>query len=547
FRQRRIDPADGCAYTQAEFEKEYGSACPEWEAAVAEGLEHDENAEKARESYWKCLQLNPLDTDAGVSLCTLLSVYQRHRELHQACSHITTAAEAASTSGQSIVLRHLWAFRLQGFHSLRHGRYQDAARCLQTCHRFRDCAPTTAAGSTGYALARAYEGQRLFSMAVAEYRVLQADKIECESDENARLRTVASKHGEAACLLKMAEDGCQEQAVHPTMTPSLQETLSRVRQNTEASAALAADLVKTDVDFEPAWSLLANARLLLARLKYASPCSQAVPTDVSPSDNVSSKGDFSAPLPVSVSRLCFQAVRAADEAVRSGRRHINCLRQKGDVALACAHLVSRDETSSFFSEAVAAFEEVRTTLDLNMPRIKSPSKKASRTAAAAHARYDLARAHFSRYSSNPEGQEADRSTAEKLCREAVKLLPQQPLFWNLLACASGEDLPNKRLWCVNRALQLDPSCFAAWCNLGWILLLYGQPDTARMAFDKAAALEPKAWQPWLGRGLSLLRTSYGNMTHEAKCSIEKAYTQSQAPAPALMSLMAHCFYQPRQY
>ena len=227
--------------------------------------------------------------------------------------------------------------------------------------------------------------------------------------------------------------------------------------------------------------------------------------------------------------LLDKSCTAADEAIRCSHNAGSAFRIKGDVCLGGASIVPQS-SSRFLSKALEAYEET-----LRVSRV--PAEKA-------YAHYDIARTQFAQYAA---GDETVREAAETHCRSAIKILPKCAVFWTLLGCTIERTLPNRRLWCVNKALELDPQSFASWCAQGWILLLNGQAGTAKMSFERAQSIVPSAPEPWLGRGMSLVRVAYGNMTYDAKSCFEQAYQVKPTRETALLSLVAQTFYQPRRY
>eukprot|EP01064_Diplonema_japonicum_P003070 TRINITY_DN12025_c0_g1_i1.p1 TRINITY_DN12025_c0_g1~~TRINITY_DN12025_c0_g1_i1.p1 ORF type:complete len:1935 (+),score=587.64 TRINITY_DN12025_c0_g1_i1:46-5850(+) len=299
---------------------------------------------------------------------------------------------------------------------------------------------------------------------------------------------MAAKHGEACCLLRV-ENGLQD------------------------ACDLVIEVTSTEPDFEPAWSLLAKCR-------WAEAIDAAKQTSAKGGDVLSIE-PFS------------KAVAAVTESIRCSNGSQNSYRLKGDICLSGANLVSRDSRDEYFKSALEAYTMV---LELSE----------GRKAAKAYAYYDMARALFANFC-NEAACEENRAKAELYCREAIKIMPRCSSFWNLLGCATSSDLPNRRLWCINKSLEFDPKNFSAWCNQGWLLLLHSQHSAAKLSFEKAQQLAPDSYQPWLGIGLALQRMSFGSITYDAKNCIEQAYEASQLSQTALLSLIAQHFYQPRKY
>eukprot|EP01062_Namystynia_karyoxenos_P015519 TRINITY_DN15623_c1_g1_i1.p1 TRINITY_DN15623_c1_g1~~TRINITY_DN15623_c1_g1_i1.p1 ORF type:complete len:1994 (+),score=573.06 TRINITY_DN15623_c1_g1_i1:85-6066(+) len=229
-----------------------------------------------------------------------------------------------------------------------------------------------------------------------------------------------------------------------------------------------------------------------------------------------------------------QAVAAADRAAQLCGGGANALRFKGEICLLAAEGAAgpAERRAKYLADAEGAFQAT----------IAAPQAP---LAAKAHAHYDLARVAFARYAAG--GGEKARAAAEGSCRQAIGLVARRAEFWTLLGCVISPDLPNRRLWAFAKALELDPTEFGAWCNQGWVLLMHAQPDPARTSFERAQAIRPDAWQPWLGIGLCLQRRTYGRMTYDAQGAIEQACQRSGLAWLQLVSLVATHFHQPRHY
>ena len=481
---RRVDAADGNAYTLEQFEAEYGRRSAQWATARPYAVEATEQDQQAMAQYELCLQYKPLDEEAGRALCSMYSIFGLHADLHKAVSRISAAADAAGK-----IAAFLWAFKLQGFESLKHARYEDACRCLKHCVRYNGGAVVT------YGLARAYEGLDNSARALQLYKAIVGATKEGD-DAAAPDLLVAAKHGMAACLVQ-------------TKAP-------------EKAEALLLEITAQNPDAEASWCLLAKCRW-----------SRALETSSSEAAAAAGSGEQDAAAVV----LLTKAVAAADEALRCSKGSANACRLKGDVCLSGAALHPKAARPALLGQALAAFEAALAAAKLGRGRTTA--------AELGHSHYDVARARFALFVE--DGEDAQRAAAEAACREAIKKLPRCPAFWTLLGCATPSNLPNRRLYCVNKALELDPQNFTAWCNQGWLLLMHGQPSTAKAAFERAQGISPEAYQPWIGKGLALMRMSFGSMTYDAKNCLEQAYLVEPCKRTALMSLVAQHFYQPRKY
>eukprot|EP01063_Lacrimia_lanifica_P017482 TRINITY_DN2455_c0_g1_i2.p1 TRINITY_DN2455_c0_g1~~TRINITY_DN2455_c0_g1_i2.p1 ORF type:complete len:2136 (+),score=850.97 TRINITY_DN2455_c0_g1_i2:915-6410(+) len=516
YTEKRVDKADGKQYTKKQFEAEYGAMCAEWDAAPRVKPAPTEDDEAAIAAFFECLALDPLHALAGRRLCALLNGLQDAERLLKAAKIIVAAAEVEKGGA---VARFTWAFKIVAFQSLKDGKFDAASHCFRECLRF---IPAThpAHIEVLYGLARAYEGQGQVERALQQYRAIGKAGKRAGAAAAAPGRTTAAMHGEAACLVAMGE--------------------------VWAAKELLLELTAGAPDAEPSWSLLAQCHVKLATMR-----ARAYGED---SEYEKYRG-------IDAAEQVDKALAAANESLRCARRHPNALRLKGDVALAGALVLPRHKRHAVLEVAAAAFHEV-------LDAVQGPQDFAKEQRAMAM--YDVARAAYalftlakqeqaagagaaaatlasSRRIPTAEDAEAHRAKAEAHCRRAIELLPRCAAFWTLLGCAVPAEYPNRRLHCLAKAVQLEPRSAPAWCVQGWLWLLYSQPDTARMCFERAKAVDEAAYQPWLGLGLCMQRKAFGVTTYDSRNCFEQAFQDSHLKETALLSLVAQHFHQPRRY
>eukprot|EP01060_Flectonema_neradi_P002461 TRINITY_DN11522_c0_g1_i2.p1 TRINITY_DN11522_c0_g1~~TRINITY_DN11522_c0_g1_i2.p1 ORF type:complete len:1448 (+),score=293.95 TRINITY_DN11522_c0_g1_i2:1605-5948(+) len=486
MRQRRIDAANNKPYFQKEFEDVYGPDSKEWKVSSVEQTLSEECREKCITLYKKAVMVQPLDSDAGKNLCFMLLKDRRLEEANEIAKTICAAVEAAGERlAGSTIRANLWAFKLRGFQCLEMGDYNQACECLRHCVRYDE-----SSGDTSYGLARAYEGAKNFDRAQAQYQ-----KVLSSNSASPKV-ILASQLGIASCLMSTS----------PMRLNDAEQVLVSITSNYPS--------------YQPAWVQLAKCRWKQAL--------DSMRTDDPESDEerLSSLDE--------IVHTVSQATAACRELISVSGGCVNAYRLMGDITLSCAGILPKDQRVIYFKECIDAYQQSSDLLPDNS------SEKA-------FAHYDLARALFTRFC-DEASDEALRSSAEQHCIAAIKILPKHGPFWTLLGCTMSNSLPNKRLYCITKSLQLNPKDWTAWCNQGWLLLLYGQVGSAKIAFETAQRYAPeKAWKPWLGLGLCHQRKGFGAMTYDARNFVEQAYQASPLTTTALYSLIAQHYYQPRRY
>ena len=483
--QRRIDITDGKPYFSKEFDDVYGLDSKEWKISEKEQLLSESCKSKCISLYGKAIKYNPLDSEAGKALCYILLKDRKLEEAHEITKNICDAVEAAGERNAGSTIRsNLWVFKLRGFQCLEVGKNEEACECLRHSVRY-----DSDSGDTAYGLARAYEGASNYERAQIQYqKVLSSNTA---SDKV----IMASQLGVASCLML--------------------GTPMRLKDAGEILLSITSNYPK----YQPGWMQLAKCRWKQALASTR--------TDEAESDE--RLGSLE-----EVIQTISQATEACRGMLSVTGECVNAYRLMGDVALSCAGILPKSRRTSYFDESTSAYQKAFDLL---------PDSSAEK----AFAHYDLARALFTRFCDDASDDDL-RSSAEQHCLCAIKILPKCPQFWTLLGCAMPNKLPNKRLYCITKSLQLDPKGWTAWCNQGWLLLLYGQVGPAKIAFQTAKQYAPEnAWKPWLGLGLCHQRESFGAMTYDARNFIEQAYQASPLTTTAMYSLIAQHFYQPRRY
>lgn len=106
--------------------------------------------------------------------------------------------------------------------------------------------------------------------------------------------------------------------------------------------------------------------------------------------------------------------------------------------------------------------------------------------------------------------------------------------YNTASALHLEDKPDEALAEYRKALELDDKLFAAWNNMGQLLMAQGNNNDAKMAYQIASGLEPTDPRPEYNIGIIYQRLGWANESYE---HFETALARDANYLPALHGLI----------
>ncbi|KAJ1929887.1 Superkiller protein 3 [Tieghemiomyces parasiticus] len=491
---------------------------------------------RALKCYQKAFELDPRDDRAGRALVGA----------YQGAGRLDLVGEVAAA-----VVRELpragWAWRVLAFERLRRSEYRDAILAFQQVLKTGAADPVSWEG-----LGEAYHRDGRFQAAL---RALQrAAELDPQSPGPAyRLGLVYHALGEFGAALERysaarehiegrlpAEAGAYDRAL---LAATLRSHLALARVHMEggyygraaAGARTILGLARRALADKVTPALLS---MLLDHVRGATEIGLAIPT-----------GDDRVGLPPALLR----AVAAALADLMPDL--VATMPERTTVTAALLEPAGTDTDESGLDTATLTAALALLILRAQLTRV-SPHEHPAK---AANLHFHLARLSYRWHTAPvPFGHrplvsaenDADwRRPAVIAAKAALQLQPRRPEYWNLLGVLALDTDLALAQHALIQAVTYQPKHAAAWTNLGYLYLRYGDLELANRAFAKVQSLSPDFAPAWAGQGLLALRftgEASGNEAEgEALSLLHHAFSLGGSgygtAAPEVAYLFAHTY------